>query len=444
MSVADAPAVPPEAAPSESIAKTLPQMLRLPSILPLTGAVLMLGLALSFAAPFMSLFAVRELGMTPLQLGLYLTVNALSAVVVSTQLGRWTDRRARSGVPGAGRRPVVLLTLGAGVLAYLVLSRVHSVLGAMAAGALLLSFSSAAFPQLFSYARSVFAAAPGELPERATTLLRSVFSFAWVVGPGVGAAVLGRWSYGGVFVVAAGCFACAALALLSVRGGQREEEGAVSGSAPAADAPSKGGAVPAPVSLRLVVIAFVLYGMAMTMGMSMFPLFITEVLRGSEAQVGFLVGLCALLEIPVMLWFVLARQLPRVEWLIKAGLALFVLHFALIYLAQGQGLLIATQAVRAVVLAILAGLGMTYFQQLMPGRFGVATTLYSNTTVIGGMLAGIAAGSWAQFFGYRAVFLLCALLSLLSWGLMAWATRRSLRNRLALAGAGLEDGAGRG
>lgn len=434
MSVAD------PAAPPESIAATLPHLLRLPQLLPLTGAVLMLGLALSFAAPFMSLFAVRELGMTPLQLGLYLTVNALSAVIVSTRLGRWTDRRAHSGAPGSGRRWVVLLTLGAGVLAYLVLSRVESVLGAMAAGALLLSFSSAAFPQLFSYARSMFAAAPGELPERATTLLRSVFSFAWVIGPGVGAAVLGRWSYPGVFVVAAACFALAALTLLRVRGEQAPEGGP--DPAPA-QAPAEDRAGAAPVSLRLVVTAFVLYGMAMTMGMSMFPLFITEVLRGSEGQVGFLVGLCALLEIPVMLWFVLSRRLPRVEWLIKSGLALFVLHFALIYLAQGQGLLIVTQAVRAVVLAILAGLGMTYFQHLLPGRFGVATTLYSNTTVIGGMLAGIAAGSWAQLFGYRSVFLLCALLSLLSWGLMAWATRRSLRRPIAPL-AELGDGAGRG
>lgn len=173
-----------------------------------------------------------------------------------------------------------------------------------------------------------------------------------------------------------------------------------------------------------VVAAFTLYGMAMHMGMVMFSLFVTETLHGTSAQVGFLVGLCALLEIPVMLLFVLSKRLPGVEWLIKAGLLLFVVHFALIYLAQGMPLLIATQVLRAAVLAVMAGLGMTYFQQLMPGRFSAATTLYSNTSVVGSMLSGIVAGAWAQVFGYRPVFLLCAALSLAAWGMMLWATRR--------------------
>ena len=394
-----------------SIAGTLPQIARLPHALGLTLAVLLLGLATSLAGPFMSLFAVQQVGMSPLQLGIFLTLNALSAVVISTRLGRWADRRS-------DRKPLVLLTLAAGVLAYLALSGVRSVYGVMATGAALLAVSSAAFPQVFAFARSGFAGAPGDLPEKAVTVLRAVFSFAWVVGPGVGAAVLGRWSFGGVFLLAAACYALAALPLLFVR--PRDLAG------PAATAPSplsdELGAPPAP-PMGWIVAAFVFYGMAMHMGMVMFSLFVTETLRGTEGQVGFLVGLCALLEIPVMLLFVLSKRLD-VEWLIKASLLLFVLHFGLIYLAQGMPLLVVTQAIRAAVLAVMAGLGMTYFQQLMPGRFSAATTLYSNTSVIGSMLSGIVAGGWAQLFGYRPVFVLCAALSLAAWGMMLWATRR--------------------
>ena len=422
-----ADALPTDAAPADapsetSIAGTLPQMARLPHAPGLTFAVLLLGLATSLAGPFMSLFAVQQVGMTPLQLGIFLTLNALSAVIISTWLGRWADRRH-------DRKPLVLLTLAAGVLAYLALSGVRSVYGVMATGVALLAVSSAAFPQVFAFARSSFAQAPGDpvtgdLPEKAVTVLRAVFSFAWVVGPGVGAAVLGRWSFGGVFLLAAACYALAALPLLPIRPPART-------AAPDTDAP---GAAPSPLAQELgappappmgwIVAAFVLYGMAMHMGMVMFSLFVTETLGGSEGQVGFLVGLCALLEIPVMLLFVLSKRLPGVEWLIKAGLLLFVVHFGLIYLAQGTALLVTTQAIRAVVLAVMAGLGMTYFQQLMPGRFSAATTLYSNTSVIGSMLAGIVAGGWAQVFGYRPVFLLCAALSLAAWGMMLWATRR--------------------
>ncbi|WP_240319351.1 sugar efflux transporter [Deinococcus wulumuqiensis] len=398
-----------------SIAGTLPQIARLPHALGLTLAVLLLGLATSLAGPFMSLFAVQQVGMSPLQLGLFLTLNALSAVVISTRLGRWADRRR-------DRKPLVLLTLAAGVLAYLALSGVRSVYGVMATGAALLAVSSAAFPQVFAFARSGFAGAPGDLPEKAVTVLRAVFSFAWVVGPGVGAAVLSRWSFGGVFLLAAACYALAALPLLFVR--------PPAPALPTSAAPQDD-AAPSPLAqqrtappMGWIVAAFVLYGMAMHMGMVMFSLFVTETLRGTEGQVSFLVGLCALLEIPVMLLFVLSRRLPSVEWLIKASLLLFVLHFGLIYLAQGMPLLIVTQAIRAAVLAVMAGLGMTYFQQLMPGRFSAATTLYSNTSVIGSMLSGIVAGAWAQLFGYRPVFVLCAALSLAAWGMMLWATRR--------------------
>ncbi|ABF45327.1 MFS transporter [Deinococcus geothermalis] len=147
-------------------------------------------------------------------------------------------------------------------------------------------------------------------------------------------------------------------------------------------------------------------------------------LHGTDAQVGFLVGLCALLEIPVMLAFVVVRRLPATERLVKYALALFVLHFALLYLAAGMPLLTLTQGVRAVVIAVMAGLGMAYFQELMPGRLAAATTLFANTTNLGAMLAGIVSGACAQLFGYRAVFLLCGLLTLGAWLVMAVVTRR--------------------
>lgn len=73
----------------------------------------------------------------------------------------------------------------------------------------------------------------------------------------------------------------------------------------------------------------------------------------------------------------------------------------------------------------MAGLGMTYFQQRMPGQFSAATTLFSNTSVVGSMLSGIVAGGWAQLFGYRPVFLLCAALSLLAWASILWANREA-------------------
>ena len=166
-----------------------------------------------------------------------------------------------------------------------------------------------------------------------------------------------------------------------------------------------------------------MYGMSMVMAMTMFPLFITDTLSGTTSQVGFLISLCALLEIPIMLALVTLRRLPGVEWMVKAAMGVFAIHFVMIFLAQGMGLLVAAQVIRAVVLAILAGLGMTYFQQLMPGRVSAATTLFSNTLNIGSMLAGIVSGTIAQVFGYRDVYIVCAVLTAAAWVVMQVITR---------------------
>ena len=46
-------------------------------------------------------------------------------------------------------------------------------------------------------------------------------------------------------------------------------------------------------------------------------------------------------------------------------------------------LLLALQLLNAIYIGILAGIGMLYFQDLMPGQAGAATTLYTNTTRVG-------------------------------------------------------------
>ena len=55
-------------------------------------------------------------------------------------------------------------------------------------------------------------------------------------------------------------------------------------------------------------------------------------------------------------------------------------------------------------IGILAGIGMLYFQDLMPGQAGAATTLYTNTTRVGWIIAGSLAGVVAEVWSYHAVF----------------------------------------
>jgi len=64
------------------------------------------------------------------------------------------------------------------------------------------------------------------------------------------------------------------------------------------------------------------------------------------------------------------------------------------------------QLLNAVFIGILAGIGMLYFQDLMPGQAGAATTLFTNSGRTGWIVAGSLAGLIAQFFDFHAVFYL--------------------------------------
>ncbi|AFZ68090.1 sugar efflux transporter [Deinococcus peraridilitoris] len=390
---------------------TLTSLKNVPGIGGLSIAIMLLGFATSFAQPYLSLFGVTEIGMSPIALGFFLTTIALSSIVISTLLGRLSDR-----LPS--RKPVVLLSVACAALGYTLYALTENYLLLLTA-VVFIGTGAASFPQLFALAK----AQAGTAGEQSMTALRSLFSLAWVVGPGIGAALLAAGGFRGLFLTTAACFALAAVPILRTSARARE---AARANPVAPAPPSAASGTDRPVAL--VALSFVLYGTSMHMGSVALPIHVTQVLHGTTSDVGLLVGLCALLEIPVMLSFVVSARRLSNEKLILWGIALFVLYFVLVLLSPSVWWLAVAQAVRAVVIAILATLGMAYVQELMPDRVGVATTLYANTMNAGALLGGLGVGLCAQFFGYTAVFVLCALLSVASWALLL-ATRRGLGKR---------------
>jgi MFS transporter, SET family, sugar efflux transporter len=358
--------------------------------------ILLIGFGMSFTAPYIALFGRREIHMTPLELGFYLTLVSSASILVSAVLARISDR-----LPN--RKSIVLLALSASALGYVGLSEMRSYWWLVAFAAIFLGLGAASFPQLFALSRQQFQGEHSSNLERGMTSLRSIFSLAWVVGPLGGSLLLERFGFRGLFLGTALCFGAALLPVLVLR-----SRPMLRGSSTIQPL-----GVPAASTERIVIAAlcFVLYHMASSMGASWLPIRVTESLHGSTADVGLLVGLCALLEIPVMLGLAFWHSRPRNEHLIWLSFSLCALYFVLVSSATALPLLILAQGVRAVVIGISASIGMAYFQQLMPGRTGTAITMFSNTMNLGSMLAGIVAGAVVQSFGLLAVFVVCAALA---------------------------------
>jgi SET family sugar efflux transporter-like MFS transporter len=159
-------------------------------------------------------------------------------------------------------------------------------------------------------------------------------------------------------------------------------------------------------TLWLTAVAFTLLHTPMTLAVQALPLFISTDLGGDVGDAGLLLGICAALEIPLMLGLgVLAARMP-LRPLLFAGAACGVVYYGTVALATEFWLLVGGQVFNALFIAAISGLGISYMQNMLPRHPGRATTLFSNAFPLGAMLAGPLFGL-AQHFDYRLAYWLC-------------------------------------
>ena len=122
------------------------------------------------------------------------------------------------------------------------------------------------------------------------------------------------------------------------------------------------------------------------------------------------------------LWALIWRPLKRAERpAIVAGFAVFMAYFLALALAQSVAAVLWAQILRAIGIALVTYLGISFLHSLMPQRAGAAAALFSNAGQLGSVFAALGAGLLAQAFGYASIFVVCAILS--AAGLvMVWLT----------------------
>jgi MFS transporter, SET family, sugar efflux transporter len=407
------------------------RLTRIHFFMPLAGATLMLGIAMSFTAPYLSLFGVEQAGLTPLRLGLFMTLIAASGVIASAWAGKWSDRHGH-------HRGLLLAALIAASLGFLLLCFVRNYLALLAIGVAFLGAGGSAMSLVFSFGRAALPIKDEAERSFALATLRTVLSMAWVFGPSVGALVLAAAGFYGLFLFAAGCFAaCGAivwrmrespagdphsapthyagdpassLEVTTVTEPAEPEHAAQAPSPRPARAPSH-----APGTQRQIwrsVVALTLIGLAANATMIVLPLYVVHGLKGTRLDVSIMLGLGAFLEIPMMLALgARGSTLNKLNWL-AACAAVHVVYFVAVAASGTVHVLIPMQAFNAFVVAVTSCLGMTYMQDLMPRSPGAATALFFNASRVGSILSGVLSGALVAGLGYRGTFLVCGALAL--------------------------------
>ncbi|MFD3261093.1 sugar efflux transporter [Paenibacillus lentus] len=367
-----------------------------------------LGIANSFVLPFSSIFGIDEVGMTNMEFGIFMMISTLCGVGFSTYIGKLSDRVS-------DRKLILILCAIAGAIGYIgyAYSRNYYVL--LAISSIFLGISTSTFSQIFAYGREVLVKSkvPAKEIPLYMNILRVLFALSWTVGPAIAAYVLLYFGFKGMFLVAASCYIIVVgITLLSLKKASKKEM-----------AKPKPKPTEATIPLRQVIfqpfifvnlIAFTLISTATTISSLNMAQFVTKVLNGEEKHVGIIFSIPPVFEVPFMLGFGILAMRVKSDNLIRLGSLLAFAYFTATFFATDIWHIFPIQILSAAYIAITSGIAITYFQDFIPNMPGTAMTLYSNTGKIGSMLGFLLFGVLSDTFGYRNVYLWCAIFAFLA------------------------------
>jgi len=357
-----------------------------------------LGMAYSFVVPFMSMWGTLHVGMSGPVFGTFMTITAVSGIVISTALARWSDTHL-------SRRTVLIAGAACGLLGYVGYAFVTDVLALVLIGSLLLGTAQVAMSQLFAHMREELAR-----PEHAgadgpflMSVLRVSFSLAWTFGPAFGAWVMAGFGYRGIFLGAAGLFGVF-LAGMALFVPERPHP-------PASQRPAR---MPLfhTLTRRDVLgyfLGFVAMFTAFNMSLMDVPLLVTQQLGGTSRDVGIIYSIAPFFEVPLMIWFGLLAARGHQLALLRLGAVAGAVYFAALCFVQAPWHIYPAQVVSAVSIAITTNITITFFQDLLPGQAGLATSIYGNSFSTGSLLGYFLFGLLMKPLGYRGIFVVCVL-----------------------------------
>ncbi|EFI0589115.1 sugar efflux transporter SetB [Escherichia coli] len=346
------------------------------------------GIAGALQTPTLSIFLTDEVHARPAMVGFFFTDSAVIGILVSQFLAGRSDKRG-------DRKSLIVFCCLLGVLACTLFAWNRNYFVLLFVGVFLSSFGSTANPQMFALARE-HADKTGREAVMFSSFLRAQVSLAWVIGPPLAYALAMGFSFTVMYLSAAVAFiVCGVMVWLFLPSMQKE-------------LPLATGTVEAPRrnrrdTLLLFVICTLMWGSNSLYIINM-PLFIINELHLPEKLAGVMMGTAAGLEIPTMLiagYF--AKRLGK-RFLMRVAAVGGVCFYAGMLMAHSPVILLGLQLLNAIFIGILGGIGMLYFQDLMPGQAGSATTLYTNTSRVGWIIAGSVAGIVAEIWNYHAVF----------------------------------------
>lgn len=349
------------------------------------------GLSGALFIPTLSLFLANELQVASWKIGTFYSINAFTNIAISFLLAHFSDRVLH-------RRPLLLICLVALALNALLFIFCRSYLLLITLGSLLGAIGSAAAPQLFALARH------NRSDANFSATLRAQFSLAWIFGPPLAFWLIDLAGYVWLYSVQLTLLLAVTLLAFRLPSGKQQ---------PVQQTQAGIGSLPLGYNLTFLMLATLLVWSCSALYLIAFPLYLAQQPTLSSNWTGLLFGVAAALEVPAML--LSARLLSR--WGKRAQMQVAILCGILFYLglffSRDLTSLLLLQFFNAVFIAVIATVGLFWFQDLLQNRQGMAATLYTNAVSMGVLIAGGLQGGLASFVIWPVACLLLVLSFLL-------------------------------
>lgn len=360
---------------------------------------MLLGMGISITVPYLILFATNDLGMTSTQYGLLLALAAISQFIMNTIVARFSDTH------NINRKVIIITALLMGAVSFSIYFYIHEVWIFIVMYAVFQGFFAPAMPQMYASAReSINVSASRDRAKFANAVLRSMFSFGFLFGPLIGALLLGVNGYAGLFTGTVTIILFTLMLQLFFFKDIKTKQTTTDVNHIEAKAPN----MLHDKALFVPFLAFILLHIGQWMYTLNMPLFVTKYLNEAEGYVGGLASLCAGLEVPFMVVLgILSAKLTTRVLLMLGGLFGGLFYFS-IGVFESLVMMFVGQVFLAVFLAILLGLGISYFQDILPDFPGYASTLFANAMVIGQLCGNLLGGIMSHWVGLGNVFFVSA------------------------------------
>ena len=361
------------------------------------------GLGISIAMPQLSLFLVQDLHASLPVAGLFFLTN-LAAPVLGFVVGRWSDRLTDR---------LSLFRVGAvvGLVGWVAMAFTTEVWMAFLVNLTVLGFAGATGSLIFAAVRDQLTEDPTGADNRVMSTVRLGFSLGFMTGPLLGSVLGGVAGLRPTLIAAGVCTLLQAVPMIgqTVTRAMPDREVGPDGAV-GRNAARRPSLLPLVTFLSLSVLAMC----GDTIKFAYLPIYMELQLGTPDWLRGVVISvqsLGMLVFIPIM--GVLADRFGAHRLVVVNVLLGAAANFGFM-IAGSEWVLIVATVLNAAMWATLGGIGITVAQDLYPSGIGLASSLYFSAIRFAGAIGALAGGLGVGWFGVPGVFLVPALLCIVS------------------------------